>query len=50
MMVAIVRAYLPGGQTACSKKCNDQKRVSRYTEAIMGYRNHVVVPEKCECY
>jgi hypothetical protein len=42
--------YRPEGSAACARQCSEQNRSFRYTPAVIGYRNHVVEGEKCECY
>jgi len=47
--LSVVRAILPGGATSCSQECSERALNYRYTAPVVGYRNHVVQAEKCEC-
>ena len=48
--LAVVRAFLPGGRTACAQQCSAKNLNYRYSAPVVGYRNHVVQAENCECY
>jgi hypothetical protein len=50
MAVWVGALFRPEGSAACARQCSEQDRSFRYTPPVVGYRNHQVVAEKCECY